>query len=73
MIQVIPTVSPPPQRNTRGLVETRTGLLIGAAYIPPSAMPGSEGEAVQAALLGLPIPKPDTRLRRLLRRLEAQR
>ncbi|MBX3603225.1 MAG: hypothetical protein KF863_21600 [Rubrivivax sp.] len=36
------------------LVRTRTGILIGSAYVRPPPVPGTEAERIQASLLRKP-------------------
>ncbi len=36
------------------LVRTRTGIVIGGAYVQPPPAPGAEAERIQAALLARP-------------------
>lgn len=52
------------ERRAR-LTVTRTGIAIGAAYVPPPQTPGSEAVRIQAALLESRTARPLTVLRRL--------
>lgn len=46
------TMTPASNRPADRLVRTKTGLLIGSAYIPPQPVPSKDADRIQSALLG---------------------